>query len=137
MENNSNWSHRQEEDGPQEYTQHPTGARFTPTGKSKDHPHQFTTYPHITPEESKDSENEYQNTNSVTHSFSDDNPVMGSENTFDTFSDTDPNRYNNNAGLGMPEERTENSALSDDAESNEFDGNSDSDTSNYPQHPEF
>lgn len=38
-------------------------------------------------------------------SSSDDNPIMGTEN---TFNDTDPNRYHNNAGLGNPDKEEEN-----------------------------
>lgn len=158
MENDNNWSHRQEGNAPKDYTQHPTGARFTPQQKVIEDEY-IASKPDKMEAVQNHPEKNYTDNNinalqatGQNNSFSDDNPVMGSENTFDSFNDTDPNRYNNNAGLGIPSEEGHITGFNDDAEnefiakdylnddfeSNEFDNNSESDPdNNYPKHPEF
>lgn len=157
MENDNNWKHRQENDAPREYEQHPTGARFTPEPPSVSEDKFIASKPDKLEAIQNDLENDYPDTNRNTlqangrHdiSYSDDNPVMGSENSFDTFNDTDPNRYTNNAGLGInSDERktsfnaeTENEItrdfLNDDFKSNELDDTGKNDNNNYPTHPDF
>lgn len=157
MENDNNWMHRHENDAPREYEQHPTGARFTPEPEVSNDEY-IASKPEKLEAVQNDLENDYPDYRSNTlHAngrndiaFSDDNPVMGSRNSFDSFNDTDPNRYNNNAGLGIPSQEERKSSfndeaenefiagdyLNDDFESTEFD-DSPNDDDNYPKHPEF
>jgi hypothetical protein len=108
MENNNNSNHRQDDDAPVDYTKHPTGARFIPESQQVSSDKYIASKPEKLEALQNDLENVYPNSNKIQTNgradigFSDDNPVMGSENSFDTFNDTDPNRYNNNAGLGLP-----------------------------------
>jgi hypothetical protein len=107
MENNNNLNHRQDDYPSQDYTQHPTGARFIPDSQQVSSDKYIASKPEKLEALQNDLENVYPNSNTIQTKgradigFSDDNPVMGSENSFDTFNDTDPNRYNNNAGLGL------------------------------------
>ncbi|UPT70333.1 MAG: hypothetical protein M0D53_14740 [Flavobacterium sp. JAD_PAG50586_2] len=159
MENNNNWNHRQDDDAPVDYTKHPTGARFIPDSQQVSSDKYIASKPEKLEALQNDLENVYPNTNENAFQvkgqahvgFSDDNPVMGSENTFDTFNDTDPNRYNNNAGLRIPSneeskgnfiDETHNEAakrnfLNDDFKSNELDSTGENDKSNYPRNPDM
>lgn len=158
MENDNNWKHRQENDAPRDYEQHPTGARFIPEAQVSSDKY-IASKPDKLEAIQNDLENDYPDNNSNTLQanernnigFSDDNPVMGSENSFHTFNDTDPNRYTNNAGLGILSneeskgnfiDETHNEAakrnfLNDDFKSNELDSTSENDKSNHPTHPDM
>lgn len=106
MENNNNRNHRQDDDAPVDYTKHPTGARFIPDSQQVSNDKYIASKPEKLEALQNNLEDDYPTTNENAFQangragigFSDDNPVMGSEN---TFNETDPNRYNNNAGLGL------------------------------------
>lgn len=107
MENQQNRNYRQEDGAPQDYTQHPTGAHFTRNDIPGNVAHHFVTYPQRTSNLLNDLENDYPAGNTFVNELKvenslDSDSVIGRENTFDDFNDTDPNRYNNNAGLGIP-----------------------------------
>jgi hypothetical protein len=150
MSDNTNWKDSQKGDSPQSDIKGPTGSHH------RSDPHQgnssdefIETQPNRNQDLQNDLENDYpggttssqqasgrnQNTDA-----SDDNPVMGSENRFDSFSDTDPNRYNNNAGLGTAGSGGEHEGnYSDETKEpeNGYDSSEDADNKNTPKHPEF
>jgi len=104
MPDNTNWNDRQESDSPSKDPQKGTPTdEFIETDPNRNAP---------------DSEKEGAPTSTINHpdnetkpvTPSDDNPIMGTEN---TFKDTDPNRYNNNAGLGFPDKEKENEGDTD------------------------
>jgi hypothetical protein len=146
---NNKWSHSREGDTPQEDTKGPTGSHHMSDPQLGTSSDEFVqAQPNRNQDLQNDLENDYPDSNRNNQQMwgnrdaSDDNPIMGTENTFDSFNDTDPNRYNNNAGLGTAGSggehegnySNETKEVRDDELDNE---NDNTDNNKTPKHPEF
>ena len=66
MENDNNWNHHQQDEAPQDYTKHPTGARFIPETERVGNDKFIASKPEKLEALQNDLENDYPNTNSNT-----------------------------------------------------------------------